>query len=274
MKKHSSAILRFLQKEIDPAFARRARIILENLDLKNGMKVLDVGCGRGFYEIAISTIYPGHMVVGVDLNEGYLTVARKTVRSNSISFIKADATELPFPDNSFDRVICSEVLEHVKDDCAVLSEIHRVVKKKGKVLISVPNKHYPFLWDPLNFILERLFKKHIPSNIWWLAGIWADHVRLYDEKELLLKTQNAQLSIETLWKSTQFCFPFSHFLIYAVGKNLVEAGIVGGQFNRFDRGNGGMLVRLIKFPFLLFDRFNTNEKSPNRFLNYVYIAIK
>jgi len=270
MIKHSEAISAFLEKEIDPAFARRARIILENLDLKPGMRVLDVGCGRGFYEMAISNIFSGVKVVGVDLNENYLSVGKNAVRDKNVTFLKADATKLPFKSGSFDRVICSEVLEHIPDDEGVLKEIRRVLKRGGKAIISVPNKNYPFFWDPLNYILEHFFHTHIPSHIWWLAGIWADHERLYTEEELLGKLGRvgglgkSGFTIDKIWRSTAYCLPFSHFLLYGIGKNLVERGWVGKDINRFDfESPPSVLTKIIRFPFMLFDKLNsitTNEK--------------
>lgn len=281
MRKHYENIKKLLAKEIDPAFARRARIILENLDIKPGMRILEVGCGRGFYEAAVVKIYPGVKIVGVDLNEKYLEVARRAVKDDNVTFLKADATKLPFGNGEFDRIICTEVLEHIRDDERVIREIFRVLKPRGKVLITVPNKDYPFFWDPVNFILERLFKWHIPSNIWWLAGIWADHVRLYSEEELLRKIEGVGgkerlgglgFKIEEIWRSTSYCFPFSHFLLYGIGKNLVERGLLGGSFNRFDfRSKPSIFLRLVKLSFAVFDRGNMGNKSDKgeRFLNLV-----
>lgn len=276
MKKTSSSdqkvrIKQFLAREIDPAFARRARIILEELAPGEGMRVLEVGCGRGFYEQAISSIYPQVHIVGTDVNEGYLAIARKATTNKYVRFQKADATSLPFDDNVFDRVICTEVLEHIPDDQKVTQEIYRVLKKGGKALFTVPNKDYPFLWDPLNFILEHTIGKHVPSHIWWLAGIWADHVRLYSEEDIKRVVTQSGLKIEKIWQSTSYSFPFAHFLLYGIGKNLVESGLVGGSFNRFSFDQKlSVLLKIVKIPFFLVDHMNDAKgQHSKRFVNFV-----
>lgn len=271
MKIHLTNMKNFLDKELDPAFTRRARIVLENLELKPGMKILDIGCGRGFYERAVVELFPSVEIIGVDVNKKYLP---KWKHPRAI-FQQAEASSLPFVKASFDRIICSEVLEHVKDDLKVLEEMERVLKIGGKVLVTVPVKNYPFLWDPVNFILERLFSKHIPSQIWWLAGIWADHQRLYTKPDLLTKFKKVGFKTDRTWESTHHCFPFSHFLLYSIGKNLIERGIVGKSFNRFDFQSQPTLVhKYIKKIFWIFDRLNYDSPAGNRYVNLVVRANK
>lgn len=275
MKKHWDHINEFLRKEIDPGFARRANYILTHLAGKRGVKILEVGCGRGFYEAAVNTIYPKSLIIGMDLNTRYLEVAKRAVRAKNVTFIRGDATKIPFPEKEFDRVICTEVLEHIGDDQKVIAELYRVLKPSGQVLISVPHKNYPFFWDPLNFILERLFHVHVPSHIWWLAGIWADHVRLYTPDEIITKFKKAGFRIEDIQSSTHFCLPFSHFLLYGIGKNLVEKGFVGAGVNRFDFSEEQSgLNKLIQLPFRLFDRLNRPNTRGARYLNILMVGTK
>ena len=89
-------IRRILKREIDPGFWRRAKIILENIGIKGKMRVLDVGCGRGFYEQALSAIYPKVKIAGIDANEKYLNVAKETVGGKNISFYQADCKPIKF----------------------------------------------------------------------------------------------------------------------------------------------------------------------------------
>jgi hypothetical protein len=97
-------------------------------------------------------------------------------------------------------------------------------------MITVPNKQYPFLWDPLNWILERMVHMHVPSHIWWLAGIWADHVRLYNAQMLVSRCNKVGFRVENIWHATQHCIPFEHFLLYGIGKNLVEKGLLKSAY--------------------------------------------
>jgi hypothetical protein len=101
------------------------------------------------------------------------------------------------------------------------------------MLISVPNQNFPFLWDPLNWVLMKFFNTHIHKDIWWLAGIWADHERLYTRKTLKDTVMKAKLHIEKVDMVTSSCWPFSHFLLYGIGKNIVER-LGANQFDRFN----------------------------------------
>lgn len=273
MKNKFKKIRHLLQNEVDPAFKRRANIILAELDLSNNQRILDLGCGRGFYLKAINQLNPELKLTGLDINPEYLNAAKETIDSPRIKFIKGDATNLPFENNSFDQIIASEILEHIKEDERVIEEVYRVLKPGGKVIITVPNKNYPFLWDPVNWTLEKLFKTHVPSNIWWLAGIWADHQRLYTEENLKKKLEQSKFKINKLWKTTHYCLPFSHFVFYGVGKNLVEIGLCP-NFNRFQTDNKQSLpTKTLLWPINTIDKLNT-EKKYNSSVNIVTIVIK
>lgn len=249
---------KFLKAEPDPAFARRAKIILSGLELKKRDKIVDIGCGRGFYVNLLSQLNLDLEVFGLDLNEKYLEVA-KSLKGKRFYLKKGSALNLPFKANSFDKAIASEILEHLGNDQKAISEIYRVLKPGGIALISVPNKNYPFLWDPLNWILEKFFSKHVPANIWWLAGIWADHVRLYEESELKTKLKKAGFKVEKCWHSTHYCFPFSHFLLYGIGKNLVEKGLLK-SFNRFsNNGRQSLLSKALLWPVKMIDQLNKRD---------------
>lgn len=278
MRKLSELTKLFLQKEIDPAFRRRATILVRELNALPGMKVLDVGCGRGFYETLLSIEYSKLHLCGIDSNNIYLKQAQKRnqrlPRGNKAQFLNEDATRMKFKNGSFDRVICTEVLEHIRQDEAVIKEIRRVLRKGGVALFTVPVASYPFFWDPANFILEKLLGVHLPSRIWWLSGIWADHVRLYRQDVLLQKLKNNGLVPVKVWRATQHSFPFAHFLLYGIGKNLVESGLVGGSFNRFDaKSPPSIYHKLVTWPFNFFDRYNNDEAASARFLNLVVAAI-
>ncbi len=232
-----TSITTLMSSEIDPAFAVRASLILQQLGSIEAGRILDLGCGRGFYAKAITTLYPGAAVAGVDYNADYLAVAKAQTHATTVRLARADARALPFPSESFDAVVCSEVLEHIVEDGAALLEINRVLRAGGLLLISVPHQDYPFLWDPLNWVLERAFGTHVPAHIWWLAGIWADHVRLYTAAELSSRIRAAGFVTGSTWFTTPRCLPFAHFLLYGIGKNIIESGLCP-SFNLFGRKSG------------------------------------
>ncbi|MGI9282015.1 MAG: class I SAM-dependent methyltransferase [Endozoicomonas sp.] len=123
-------------------------IDFNRLKLRNGDKVLDVGCGEGRHSIA-AWLEAKVDVTGIDLCENDLQTARDRQQDSvqflqesedgrSIRFIQGNALELPFEDNTFDKIICSEVLEHIPDYQGVLAEIKRVLKPDGLLAVSVP----------------------------------------------------------------------------------------------------------------------------------------
>lgn len=270
--KSSLSINAILQKEVDPAFRRRAEVIIKNLSLKNGDKILEVGCGRGFYGYIIGTFFPKISYIGIDINEEHLRIAKVFAKAPNVNFRKINATKLPFADKVFDKIICTEVLEHIENDRQAISELYRVLKPHGTAVITVPNKNYPFLWDPINWVLERFFHTHIPSHVLWFAGIWAYHVRLYGEDELLEKVKKQGFKVSSVARTTHFCLPFAHFIL-GIGKNIVDKGF----FTSLDRfsgaGENSRLLTLVLKLFCLFDTYN-DIKTIKKDRSFVNIIIK
>ncbi|MCS7093221.1 MAG: class I SAM-dependent methyltransferase [Patescibacteria group bacterium] len=241
----------FLQSEIDPAFLERARYILEKVETLKPKKVLDAGCGRGFYLKALTYFPFIREIHGIDINDHYLKIANQITSDDSRVFVKKQSIQkTSYQDNYFDLIICSEVIEHLKDDVGALRELKRVLKDKGYLIITVPNEEFPFLWDPLNWILMKFFKIHVNKNTWWLAGIWADHERLYSSNNLRKVVTQAGLEILETKYLIRFCWPLSHFMIYGLGKNIVESFNLQ-SVNRFNFNENKRLAKLISFIFHL-----------------------
>ena len=244
---------------------------MRHLQPASAGRILDVGCGRGFYARAIAALYPQAAVVGVDYSRDYLTAAAEHSRGTAALLARADARSLPFASGEFDAIVCSEVLEHIDDDSAVLMELNRVLRDDGLLLISVPNRQYPFMWDPLNWVLERVFGTHVPAHIWWLAGIWADHVRLYTSAELTGRVRSAGFTLDNLWLTTPRCLPFAHFLLYGIGKNIIERGFLP-SCNRFDQEQGNS--RLLRWARSLLYTFDDSQPARNEALPAVGIVLQ
>jgi len=104
--------------------------------VSEGDTVLDAGCGEGSLSRMLAK--KGARVTGTDISEPNVANAQKLAVSEglSIHFQTADLEKLPFPDNSFDVVVCSHVLEHIPDFDKGLQEIFRVAKKR--VVFAVP----------------------------------------------------------------------------------------------------------------------------------------
>jgi SAM-dependent methyltransferase len=130
--------------------------------------VIDVGCGANLiYDQALTRM--GKQVVGVDFTWSFLKLA--PVESEVI-LVQGAATDLPFPDEAFDAVICSETIEHIPDDVAVIRELARVLRPRGWLFFTAPN-----LWNAAR-ILEMV--KHMSPRVHLMEG----HLREYSFKQV------------------------------------------------------------------------------------------
>ena len=122
-------------------FEAYAGPLLAAADLKPGHNVLDVACGPGVPSLmAAPLVAPGGTLTGVDLAPGMVALASEKARSRGIrnvSFREGDAEDLPFPDESFDIVLCNHGLVHTTDRKKALQEMHRVLNRNGRLALSV-----------------------------------------------------------------------------------------------------------------------------------------
>jgi SAM-dependent methyltransferase len=121
-------------------FAPGAEYLVELAAPGPGERVLDVACGTGIVaRRAAQRVGSGGTVVGLDINEGMLEVARKVssdVRPQ-IEWRQGDATDMPLPDGAFDVVFCQQGLQFFPDRPAALGEMHRVLAPNGRLALSV-----------------------------------------------------------------------------------------------------------------------------------------
>jgi SAM-dependent methyltransferase len=228
----AAKLQRMLRNEADMAAKHRVRIVLEYLQPRPGDRVLDCGCGLGWFLKVIDELAPCRLT-GIDYDLPRLRRARAEI-SSRVSLAAGSVTRLPYADGAFDKVILSEVLEHLAEDLPGLLEVKRVVRPGGTIAITVPNHDYPFLWDPINWSLERLGLAPIRSG--FFGGIWTNHVRLYTREELIDLVSRADLVPEDLRQFVHHCFPFAHNLVYGLGMRLVESGVLP-QADRFRYGD-------------------------------------
>lgn len=114
--------------------ARRRRIVRDALGAAPGERILDVGCGPGFYCLELlDDVGPTGSVVGVDSSPAMLALAAR--RCPGAELLPGDATALPVPDADFDAAISVQVQEYVADLGASLAELHRAVRPGGRVVV-------------------------------------------------------------------------------------------------------------------------------------------
>ncbi len=211
----------------DMALKRRARRIIEEINPQPGDKILDIGCGDGFYLHLLSNLGVKDLdLTGVDVDENALKSARVNLKGKKVKLIKGDLMKrLPLKANSFSKIIMSEVCEHLPDDVKGLKEVKRVLRKRGTLVITVPNANYPFFWDPVNWVLEHFFSTHIKTGFW--AGIWNQHLRLYKPEEIERVVKKAGFKVEKIESLTWWCLPFNHNLLHFAARKLY-----GGSMSR------------------------------------------
>jgi ubiquinone/menaquinone biosynthesis C-methylase UbiE len=134
--------------------------LYEKAELKNKMKILDVGCGTGAITFDIAQITEGE-VIGVDIDSEKLKDAKKALSDvPNILLIEADATNLPFENDSFDLVVFTLVIMHIKDQQIALNEMARVTKRGGIVLATLEPDYATLIHYPDDPITE-MFMEHL-----------------------------------------------------------------------------------------------------------------
>lgn len=251
----------FLQSVGDMALKRRARNIVEELEIRNGDKILDIGCGNGYYLSLLNRLNLNVVLVGIDNDKVALRDAKMFISNDKVKLIYGNVQNLPFKNDSFDKLIMSEVIEHVKDEKKVLKEAMRVIKKGGILTLTTCNINYPFLWDPINWVLQHFFNTHIQKGFW--AGIWSQHLRLYEKNKISKLIKEAGFKIENEKILTSWCLPFNHYLINFVAIILsklfywgnVPKTFAGGMI-KFQNTKQLLPVRIIFLLVNTYDRLN------------------
>ena len=116
------------------AWGRRRAILLG--EVRRGERVLDLGCGAGRFVAALREA--GADAVGIELAAAALERARRNAAGADLRLLEPDGS-LPLGHGEVDLVWCSEVLEHVPDTAALLNEVRRVLKRGGRLLVTVPD---------------------------------------------------------------------------------------------------------------------------------------
>jgi ubiquinone/menaquinone biosynthesis C-methylase UbiE len=116
---------------------RRRRLVREAVSASSGERVLDAGCGPGFYVAELlEEVGPEGAVTGVDGSAQMLQAAARRCEGHAnVAFHEADVTSLPVDDASFDAALSVQVLEYVSDVASALAEMHRAVKPGGRVVV-------------------------------------------------------------------------------------------------------------------------------------------
>jgi SAM-dependent methyltransferase len=156
----------------------------DRLGLRTGERLLDVGCGGGRH--AFEAMRRGAVVAALDASDAGLkdvaAIAGAMLDSGEITLdawagvVNGDALDLPFPDDAFDRLVISEVLEHIWDDDRAIAELVRVLRPGGRLAVTVPTR-WP---ERVSWALD-----------WHYHDTPGGHVRIYRQRDLEAKLERA-----------------------------------------------------------------------------------
>lgn len=196
------------------------------------MKILDFGCGSGEQAHLLAAENKNNEVVGADLD---ISVAERKYRG--LKFVELKSKELPFSDNFFDIVYATDVLEHVGDLALTLSEIARILKSGGRLMVTIPH-----------FKTEKLLAAANPNYLRQIG-----HQRIFARGELEKKMEQSGFKIISRRQKGSFMF-FSLWLLLRNKKNILN------QRGEFEPTDGYKILMILN---QFFDReitFKTKAK--------------
>jgi ubiquinone/menaquinone biosynthesis C-methylase UbiE len=126
---HPNPLFRYIEN-------KRIGRLIKMAEIRDTDRVLEVGCGAGH---VLERIDNGKLY-GIDISDIQIKRAKQRLGEKA-ELMKSPGEEIPFEDNFFDRVLCSEVLEHVLDPPKLLKEMKRVLKVNGILSLSIPNEN-------------------------------------------------------------------------------------------------------------------------------------
>ena len=168
-----------------------------------GLRVLDLGCGRG--EVLLACAHAGAQVAGLDYAQAAVDISRETLAEVPGAEVQqGDVTQLPWPDGSFDAVLSGDVIEHLvpADAAGMLREAHRVLRPGGRLILhTAPNVLFlkvtwPLARWPLIWAGHRATVDALES---WVAASKAYHVNEQSLYSLRRAVREAGFSDATVW---------------------------------------------------------------------------
>jgi len=196
----------------------------DRLNIKPGYRILDIGCGSGRHTCAAYR-FKNVVAIGADISHAELLAAKNRLKLHERlgendggiwGLSMADIKNLPFKDDFFDLVICSEVLEHIAEDKSAAGEIIRVLKPGHTLVVSVP--------------------RYLPERICWTLSTEytnsnSGHIRIYRKKMLIALLENCGVKRRALHYAHSLHTPY-WWLKCLLGPNRKDAVLVN-LYHRF-----------------------------------------
>ncbi len=181
--------------------------LLKNIGSKDIVKILDIGCGPGFFSCLLSEC--GYDVTGIDRSEDMLKFAEMNAEKLNVSptFIKMDALNLSFNENTFDAIVSRNVTWtfHAPED--IYLELYKKLKTGGQLIIYDANWHLPFY--------DSVMMGKVKENEQWYFAHYKKPFKIYDDDESIFEnlplsnTRRPQWDLKVLkdigFSSVEFC---------------------------------------------------------------------
>ncbi len=189
----------FLSLRLDEGWRRRARdLVFEGTE----QSILDLGTGTGRFLSLFLKDYAWKKAVGLDFSESMLQASRKKLPS-SASWVSADFHDLPFQSETFDLIISSFTLRSVKDVPAFLRDVHRLLRKRGKVAFLC-------LTRPRNVLCKLLYYPYLKYYLPLMGKLISGNRDAYQFLSQSIQTfqspeETAKMMREAGFSSAEFC---------------------------------------------------------------------
>jgi len=199
---HPNFLFRYIEN-------KRIRVLIELADIKDNDKVIEVGCGAGH----ILERIPAGKLYGIDIADVQIKRAKERL-GDRVELQKAPGEKIPYEDKFFDKVLCSEVIEHVLEPVPLLNEIKRVLKDDGVLSLSIPNEN---LINSTKKVLKAVGLRRLiePKKSGWdlASKNNLDEWHLHEfNMELIKKYSDGIFKIEKSSAIPNFIVPFRYVL--------------------------------------------------------------
>lgn len=237
----------------------RLPIIMDFMKPENNDMILDLGSGGGYFSKILAK--KTKSVISFDISPTNARNAKQSIDDNNISFVIGDAAYLPFKKGVFDKILATEIIEHIENDNLFIKECDRVLKNVGHIVITTPctNPAFPLDW------LRRLSGVNIEEDF--------GHVRGGYTKQELEKLMNEQNLIMTrVGYFSQFFTQLCTIIIY-FGKKFKSGRKNWTHGDTQKDFAGTKSFKLYKLVFPIFYQFSNLDKLLYKFKGH-HIIIK
>ena len=151
-------------------FRYTQELAVDSLSLRKDSNVLDVGCGTGSAVLHLASIISEGRICGVDISQKMIEQAEAKIPdglSSRMEFRQGSSDNIPYPDECFDSLMCTNSFHHYPDPIKALKEMQRVLKSGGDLVIleNAPDlSWYTWLWDHILRLIETGHIRYYPSS--------------------------------------------------------------------------------------------------------------